>query len=83
VSKRDNIRLREVSLSYSLPDGLVSGFGLNRTSLTLSGQNLMWWDECQCADPNMQYAPGDEDNFSGFLAMPAARRFMLSVRTSF
>ncbi len=83
VSKRDNIRVRDLSLSYSLPEAISNAAGFGRTSFTLSGQNLMWWDECQCADPNMQYNPGDPDNFSGFLAMPAARRFMLSVRTSF
>jgi TonB-dependent SusC/RagA subfamily outer membrane receptor len=83
--KRDNIRIRELSLSYMIPDGLTGGFGLGRTTLTLAGSNLTWWDDCQCADPNMQYAPGGSsgNNFSGFLAMPAARRFLLSVRTSF
>lgn len=82
-NKRDNIRIREASLSYSLPSNLTSPFGVGSTSVTLSGQNLQWWDDCMCADPNMQYAPGNSRNFSGFLAMPAARRFLLSLRTSF
>lgn len=83
IDKRDNVRVREVSLSYTLPDAFISGVGLGQTSLTLAGQNLMWWDDCNCADPNMQYAPGSTNNFSGFLAMPAARRFLLSLRTRF
>jgi TonB-dependent SusC/RagA subfamily outer membrane receptor len=82
-NKRDNVRIREVSLSYSVPGEVTSAFGMGSTTFTLSGQNLQWWDDCMCADPNMQYAPGSSTNFSGFLAMPAARRFLLSVRTSF
>jgi hypothetical protein len=82
--KRYHVRIREVSLSYMVPDGLMGGFGFGRTTLTFSGQNLMWWDDCKCTDPNMQYAPGDAgNNFSCFLAMPQPRRFLASLRTSF
>lgn len=80
---RDHIRLQELSLSYTLPDGFMSGLGLGRTSITASGYNLHWWDSCNCMDPAMQYAGGSAFNFSGFLAMPQPRKFLLSVRTSF
>ncbi len=80
---RDAIRLQELSLGYKLPDGLASMMGLGRTTLTLSGYNLMWWDDCNCMDPSMQYAGGSSFNFSGFLAMPQPRKFLLSVRTAF
>ena len=52
VDSRDNVRLRELSLSYTLPDRFLSRTNLGRTQLTLSGQNLMWWDHCHCVDPN-------------------------------
>jgi len=80
---RDHIRIQEVSLSYSLPDGLMSGLGLGRTTVTASGYNLYWWDDCNCMDPSMQYTGGSSFNFSGFLAMPQPRKFLLSVRTTF
>jgi hypothetical protein len=81
---RDNIRIRELSLSYELPTGLVGAFGLGRTSLTLAAQNLQWWDNCQCRDPNMAYRGGADFGFaSGFLAMPQARKFLATLRTSF
>jgi hypothetical protein len=83
IDKRDNIRIREISLTYRLPDQILGGIGLGSTSMTLSGQNLYWWDSCNCADPNMRYQPGLSGSFSGFLAMPAARRFLLSLRTRF
>ncbi len=87
VDSRDNIRIREVSVGYQIPDRWLAPIGLSRTSLTLSGQNLHWWDDCNCWDPNMRYRGGDStQNFeigSGFLAMPQPRRFVMTVRTSF
>jgi len=80
---RDQIRLQEVSVGYELPASLSDGIGLGRTTVTLSGYNLYWWDDCHCMDPSMQYEAGDAFNFSGFLAMPQPRKFLFSVRTSF
>jgi TonB-dependent SusC/RagA subfamily outer membrane receptor len=81
--KRDNIRLRELSVACTLPAGLSDRVGLGRTVVTLSGQNLMWWDDCNCMDPDMNYLGGSTLGQSGFLAMPQSRRFLLSIRTSF
>lgn len=80
---RDHIRLRELSLSYSVPMDFASRFGLGRTTLTLSGQNLHWWDDCNCMDPSMKYTGGSAFSTSGFLAMPQARKFLFSIRTNF
>ncbi len=80
---RDQIRLQELSLGYQLPDGFGDRFGLGRTTVTLSGYNLYWWDDCNCMDPSMQFAGGSSFNFSGFLAMPQPRKFLFSVRTAF
>jgi TonB-dependent SusC/RagA subfamily outer membrane receptor len=79
---RDNVRIREVSLSYSLPLSFTNSLGLTRTTLTLSGQNLYWWDDCNCLDPDMNYLGGSV-NQSGFLAMPQSRKFLFSLRTGF
>ena len=86
IDERDNVRIRELSIVYSLPQGLVNRLGLGNTTLTLAGQNLMWWDDCHCMDPNMTYLGGSTDRgdeAQGFLAMPSPRMFKLSVRTSF
>ena len=80
---RDHIRIQEVSLAYQVPQSVTGGLGLGATTLTLSGYNLYWWDDCNCMDPSMQYASGSSTNFSGFLATPQPRRFLFSVRTSF
>jgi TonB-dependent starch-binding outer membrane protein SusC len=83
IDSRDNVRLREISLSYSVPDELSQRLGVSRTSLTFSGQNLHWWDDCNCMDPNSAYAPGSQLSSSGFLATPQPRRFLMTLRTNF
>lgn len=80
---RSHVRIREASLSYSLPMDLSSRIGLGRTVFTFSGQNLWWWDDCNCTDPTMMYSSGSSTSTSGFLAMPTGRKFLLSVRTGF
>jgi hypothetical protein len=84
VDKRDNVRLREISLGYTVPDWLSARAGLGRTQLLVSGQNVNWWDDCHCVDPNMNYAGGDPFlQNSGFLAQPAPRQYRISLRTRF
>jgi TonB-dependent SusC/RagA subfamily outer membrane receptor len=81
---RNSVRLREVSVSWSLPARLTSPVGLGTSSLTLSGQNLWWWDHCNCVDPNMNWAGASAFTFNnGFLEQPAARLFRFEVRTRF
>ena len=82
IDKRDHIRLQEVSLSYTVPEGIGGMLGLRRTTVTLSGYNLHWWDDCNCSDPNQQYLADDFDT-APFMALPQPRRFLLSVRTGF
>jgi hypothetical protein len=83
VDRRDNIRLQEVSLSYQLPETLTGWLGLQRSSLTVAGYNLTWWDDCNCPDPNQQYQGGSSFGTSPFLGLPQPRRFLLSFRTRF
>jgi hypothetical protein len=83
---RDNIRIREVSVSYNVPLSFTNMLGLSRTTLTLSGQNLHWWDDCNCLDPDMNWRGGNTTATgaeSGFLAMPQSRKFLFSIRTGF
>ncbi len=83
VDSRDNIRLQEVSISYTLPETMTSVLSLQRTTVTLSGYNLHWWDNCNCTDPNGLYQGGRDFATSSFLALPQPRRFLLSFRTRF
>ncbi|MCZ6918367.1 MAG: TonB-dependent receptor [Gemmatimonadetes bacterium] len=86
--KRDHLRIQEVSLNYQFPASFTSKLGLGRTTLALSGQNLMWWDDCNCLDPtSTTYGGaafrGGETSNSLFLAVPVPRTFIFSIRTTF
>jgi len=82
IDKRDHIRLQQAAITYSLPDRVSGVLGLQRTTVTLSGYNLHWWDDCNCPDPSREYNASDF-NSSPFMALPQPRRFLLSVRTRF
>ena len=82
IDKRDNVRLRTVSLGLDVPDRYASRFGLGRTALTLSANNIMWWDQCHCNDPNSNWAGADSfGNGGAFLTDPSPRMFRMTVRT--
>ncbi|MGQ0765465.1 MAG: TonB-dependent receptor domain-containing protein [Gemmatimonadota bacterium] len=82
--KRDNVRLRELSLTYQVPEGWSGKLGLGRSSIQFSGQNLNWWDDCHCVDPNMNWAGASAFGIgSGFLAQPSPRQFRFHIRTQF
>ena len=84
VDSRDNVRFRELSLTYAVPQSLTLRRGLGKMSVTLSAQNLMWWDHCNCVDPNMAYQGGESFAItSGFLAQPAPRQFRLAIRARY
>jgi TonB-dependent SusC/RagA subfamily outer membrane receptor len=82
IDSRDNVRFRELSLSWAVPQSLTVPRGLGLMSVTFSGLNLNWWDHCHCVDPNMNWAGGSDFNVAnGFLAQPAPRSFRLTVRS--
>ncbi|MCC7324767.1 MAG: TonB-dependent receptor [Gemmatimonadaceae bacterium] len=82
--KRDNVRIRELSLTWQVPERLSTMLKTGRTSVSLAGQNLMWWDDCNCVDPNMNWAGADSFTIgSGFLAQPSPRQYRLQIRTRF
>ena len=84
IEKRDNVRIREISLVYQIPEALTGSIGFGRSTLTLSAQNVQWWDDCHCVDPNMNWEGAASFNQgSGFLADPAPRQFRASIRTRF
>ncbi len=82
VDRRDHVRLQQAALTYTLPERVSGRLGLQRTTVTLSGYNLHWWDRCNCPDPSRKYSASDF-SASTFMALPQPRRFLLSVRTRF
>jgi TonB-dependent SusC/RagA subfamily outer membrane receptor len=84
IDKRDNVRLRTISLGIDIPEQYSSRLNLGRSTLTLSANNVMWWDDCHCNDPNSNWAGASSfGNNGGFLTDPSPRTFRALLRTKF
>ena len=77
-------KLREVSLTYSVPENVAATFGSRNASITLTGRNLATWTDYSGMDPEINSA-GSGDNFgiSEFLTQPPVRYFTLRVNLGF
>jgi outer membrane receptor protein involved in Fe transport len=83
----DYLKLNEVTVSYTLPQGWADRVGLDRTTVTLGGRNLKKWTKYGgILDPGSGGQIGG--NFSPFLqnidyiATPLPRRYTFRIRTS-
>jgi hypothetical protein len=78
------LKLREVSLTFFVPDGLASKFRASRMSLTVSGRNLATWTDYTGLDPEINSA-GSGSNFgvSEFLTQPPVRYWTARINVNF
>ena len=85
LNYRDHVRLQDVSIVYTVPEGIAAKLGLQRTTVTFSGYNLHWWDDCDCLDPNIKFSADDDGwpSTRSLMGVPQPRRFLMSVRTRF
>jgi TonB-linked SusC/RagA family outer membrane protein len=77
-------RLREVALTFDLPQSWVSRAlrgGASRASVTLSGRNLHVWTDYTGIDPESNYAQNDVQN--DFLTQPPATYYTLRINLGF
>ncbi len=77
------VKLRELSLSYLVPAGLVRGFGLQNLRATVYGRNLLSFDSYSGYDPETNVA-GQSTGVRGydFVQVPIPRTFGVSLRAS-
>ncbi len=84
IQPGDFIRLREVSLTYTLPRSLAQRIGvLSGASFTIAGQNLALWTDYEGADPEVISAAGGNFSRTDFLTLPNPRRFVLKTNFTF
>ncbi len=81
VEDASYLRLRNISLSYKLPQKTVSRMGLKTLSVYTTATNLHVWTKYSSFDPDVSYSnpllPGLER-----LAYPRARSFLLGLKAS-
>ncbi len=83
LTKADFTKLREVSLTYTLPNSVVSRVGLKGVSITAAGRNLAIWTQYSGADPELNFNGADTFTRSDYMSVPMMRRFVGSVNITF
>jgi TonB-dependent starch-binding outer membrane protein SusC len=85
IEDGDFVKLRELSLSASLPQEWLdrTGFGMSAARLTLSGRNLKTWTDYRGIDPEINQ--GGIANFftQEYYTQPPVRRYTLRVDVNF
>jgi len=91
IQNADFMKLRELSLSYTLPGSLVSRIGMSNATVTVSGRNLWMWTKYRFDEQEGLGSPDPEVNFSStsafgrtdYASIPMLRQFALGFRLSF
>ena len=78
------IRLRNLSISYDLPSGILRNKVVQGASITFTGNNLLLFTDYSGFDPETSSfsAGSNVDAFSGF-TYPAIRSYLLSLNLNF
>jgi outer membrane receptor protein involved in Fe transport len=80
----DFLKLREVSLSYTLPSSWSRAFRANRVTLTVAGRNLKKWTKYEgTGDPEVNFSATSDFTRLDYASVPPMRQFFASVRITF
>ncbi|WP_282136442.1 SusC/RagA family TonB-linked outer membrane protein [Seonamhaeicola maritimus] len=82
------LRLRNITLSYSLPSDFLEGTGLKSVKLALTGSNLLTWTKFPGGDPEIarDFQFQRDRNLSpnvSFLSVPQAKSFTFNLNATF
>jgi len=76
-------RLREVAVTYQLPDRLASGMRASRASIVAAGRNLHVWTPYTGVDPEATVGNGDQRGNEEYFATPPLRYYTVRLNLSF
>lgn len=76
-------RLREVAVTYQLPDVVASQVRASRASVTLAGRNLHVWTPYTGVDPETTVGNGDQRGNEEYFATPPLRYVTLRLNLNF
>jgi TonB-dependent starch-binding outer membrane protein SusC len=77
------VRLRELSLSYTIPAKWAQAFRATTATVTLAGQNLALWTKYEGYDPEVVSNAVALYNRDDFFTQPPVRRYVLRVNLTF
>jgi hypothetical protein len=77
------LRLKTVSLAYSLPANVIKKLYLSNLTIDISAQNLLTWTKYSGLDPEVSTANNVLQPGYDFSAYPHARTIVLGLKASF
>jgi TonB-dependent starch-binding outer membrane protein SusC len=78
------VKLRELSLGYTVPRGFANRLGIQGATITVAGRNLHTWTNYSGADPEILWGLGQTATTrSEFLTLPPTRRIVLQTSLQF
>ncbi|HEX8907456.1 MAG TPA: TonB-dependent receptor, partial [Longimicrobiaceae bacterium] len=94
TQRADHVKIRDVSLTWTLPQAFSRRFGTERLAFTLAGHNLgyLWKPDYKGLDPEVTFnginQPGEDGQAFGWTRMdywtvPMTRRITASIDVSF
>jgi len=79
-----NVRLRELSIGYSLPGKWLNKTKISRVNISLVGRNLFFFYNAAIdIDPESGYSAGSYGNAFEMNAMPATRSYGFNLTLNF
>ena len=76
-------RLREVAVSYQMPDRLASRIHASRATLVAAGRNLHVWTPYSGVDPEATVGNGDQRGNEEYFSTPPLRYFTVRLNLTF
>lgn len=83
IERADFIKLRELSLTYSVPQAWSQRVGADRLSLTLAGRNLLTWTDYSGLDPEVNIEGDATFTRADYMSVPPTRRWVATVNVNF
>ncbi|HEX6309332.1 MAG TPA: SusC/RagA family TonB-linked outer membrane protein [Longimicrobiales bacterium] len=83
IEKADFIKLRDVSVSYTLPSRITQRFRANAATLTLAGHNLAMWSDYSGIDPEVNGYGNRAFGRADVYPVPMLRRWSAALNFSF
>ena len=76
-------RLREVAVTYQLPDALAARMRSSRASIVAAGRNLHVWTPYSGVDPEATVGNGDQRGSEEYFSTPPLRYFTVRLNLGF
>lgn len=83
LEKGDYLKLRNVTLGYTLPNRLSNRVKMNQIRVYVSANNLMSFTKFSGYDPELEIDQTSGGSYSSFQSMPSSRVFMFGLNLNF